>query len=437
MDSHPVSVLEPQLVDPSDMPESRWRLTLDIVAVLLFVGASYSIWEIVSLTAVHDKDGGLLLWIGGAVVSLVLMALVLMAEARLSERMNLRALYMDQIDRLREPLVRSQGALTLIGDRNHSALAVFDRRSRFWYVNDKAAETIGQPRIVIEGHQPSAVLAPDLAKKMEMRVAEARAQDTPLLLVETEIDPVTGETRFMQWSYETVTGAGEMNGFVVLRIEDVTSLVVARERKEQMFRQVIDTLVAVVDRRDPYASGHSSRVGQLSKVIAEEMGLDSVSVDTAQIAGSLMNFGKVLVSRRILTKTTALDAQELQRVRDSILTSADILAIINFEGPVVQTLRQVLEHIDGTGEPEGLKGDEILLPARIVAVANAFVAFVSPRAHREGLPFHDALAALSRDSGRLYDEHVLIALTHYIENRPNKLDWLTVTKQSSQQNASV
>lgn len=96
----------------------------------------------------------------------------------------------------------------------------------------------------------------------------------------------------------------------------------------------------------------------------------------------------------------------------------------------------MLEHID---EPaiEGLKGDDILLPARIVAVANAFVAFVSPRAHREGLPFHDALAALSRDSGRLYDERVWIALTLAIVsriNRTNLTGW-TVTKQSSQQDA--
>jgi HD-GYP domain-containing protein (c-di-GMP phosphodiesterase class II) len=225
--------------------------------------------------------------------------------------------------------------------------------------------------------------------------------------------------------------AADMHGCVLLREDDFTTLIVERERRERMLRQVIDTLVAVVDRRDPYAAGHSARVGQLSKAIAEEMGLDANLIEAAEIAGSLMNFGKVLVSRHILTKTTALTPDELQRVRDSILTSADILAIIGFEGPVVPTLRQVLERYDGTGVPSGLRGEEIMITARIVAVANAYVAFVSPRAHRPGLPFREALAVIARDSGKSFDERVLIALTNYVENRPSKLDWLKVTKQET------
>lgn len=431
MDSPPLTVLEPLKSEPADVPEAKWRLWLDVFAILMFVVAVLGGWQLLALGAPRDHDGTFMLYLVGTIASLLFMAAALMVESRLAERMTLRAEYLAQFEKMKDSLARAQGALTLVGDRNQSSLTVFDRRNRFWYVNDKAAEEIGKTRAMIEGQPLMIVLSPDATKMVELHIAEARASDAPLVSIDTVVDSRTGQTRFFQRTYEVISGMGDMNGFVVLRVDDLTSLIVAKERREQMFRQVINTLVAVVDRRDPYAAGHSARVGQLSKAIASEMGLDPVMVDTAEIAGSLMNFGKVLVSRRILTKTTALDPEELQRVRDSILTSADILAIIDFDGPVVQTLRQVLERFDGSGEPEGLKGEQILVTARIVAVANAFVAFVSPRAHREGLSFRDALTALLRDSGRLYDEHVLVALTHYIENRPNKLDWLTVTKQAS------
>lgn len=425
-----MTVLEPMKSDASETPEAKWRLWLDIAAIILFVVAVLSAWQLLALSSPQEHENGYVLHLVGVIGSLILMAGALMVESRLAERMVLRAAYHAQMDRITNSLNHNKIALSLVADRNQSALTVFDRRNRYWYVNNKAAQFLGIPRLGAEGQTPLALLPPDLARKVELQLAEVRAADQPIVKIDTLVDGISGKTRFIQRHFEVITETGDMNGFVVLQEDDLTTLIIAKERREQMLRQVIETLVAVVDRRDPYASGHSSRVGQLSKAIAVEMGLEPVMVETAEIAGSLMNFGKVLVSRRILTKTTALDPEELQRVRDSILTSADILAIISFEGPVVPTLRQVLERFDGTGSPDGLKGEEILVTARIVAVANAFVAFVSPRAHREGLSFREALAAMLKDSGRLYDEKVLVALTHYIENRPNKLDWLTVTKQA-------
>ena len=146
--------------------------------------------------------------------------------------------------------------------------------------------------------------------------------------------------------------------------------------------------------------------------------------ETAEIAGLLMNFGKVLVPREILTKTTALSPEELKQVRESILTSADILSLIGFSLPVVPTLRQVQERYDGTGAPEGKKGEEILVTARIVAVANAFVAIFSPRAHRPSLDIRASVEMLMRDAGTAYDQRVVIALANFVQNRRHKLEWL-------------
>jgi HD-GYP domain-containing protein (c-di-GMP phosphodiesterase class II) len=157
--------------------------------------------------------------------------------------------------------------------------------------------------------------------------------------------------------------------------------------------------------------------------------LPESEIDAAEIVGSLMNFGKVLVPREILTKSGALTPEELQLVRDSILTSADILSIIDFDGPVVPTLRQVLERYDGSGVPQGLKGEQILMTARIVTVANAYVALVSARAHRPSLPVNQSLENLMKDADRFYDRRVVQALSNCAKNRRDLLDWSEAPKQ--------
>lgn len=409
----------------------KGALLLGAFAVGLVVIALYGIWALISGYENSAEDSGFAFYLNLAlaIVPLALLPVVLVKHTRLAERSEMGQGYESRIDQLQNRLSYREDMLRLVADHQPGAISIFDRHNRYWFVNERAAASIGKSSAEIIGQPPIKVLPNEQAMKLEIRLAEARAAETPIELVDRVVDK-KGKTQFLQRHYEAVSEIAEVSGCVMLREDDLTSLIVERERREEMFRQLIDTLVAVVDRRDPYAAGHSARVGQLSRVIAVEMGLESVMVETAEIAGSLMNFGKVLVSRRILTKTTALTSEELQRVRDGILTSADIVGIICFEGPVVPTLRQVLERYDGTGAPDGLKGEDILVTARIVSVANAFVAFVSPRAHREGLPFREALSVMMKDSGKAFDEKVLIALSHYIENRPNKLDWLTVKTQT-------
>ena len=96
---------------------------------------------------------------------------------------------------------------------------------------------------------------------------------------------------------------------------------------------------------------------------------------------------------------------------------------------VVPTLRQVLERYDGNGVPQGLKGDDILITARIVAAANAFVALTSPRAHRDGLPPSEALKQMALESGKTFDQRVLLALSNFVENKPGKLPWIALAQK--------
>ena len=187
--------------------------------------------------------------------------------------------------------------------------------------------------------------------------------------------------------------------------------------------QLISTLVRVVDRRDPHASNHSGRVAEVAKAIAEDMELGQVEVETVEIAGQLMNLGKILVPQDLLTRTGKLTEAELKQVRGSILTSAEMLEGVEFEGPVVETLRQLQEHWDGGGTPAGLKGEEILITGRIVAMANAFVAMVSSRSFRPGASFDDALERLLSLMGKDFDRRVVLALAHYLDNQGGRKAW--------------
>jgi HD-GYP domain-containing protein (c-di-GMP phosphodiesterase class II) len=367
--------------------------------------------------------------VGLIAVSLLLLGILIGNGARYAERMKLIAAYKARQDIMKRRISYRDSMLQFVADHQPGAVTVFDSNNRYLFINQRAAENIDKQTSDVIGKLPARVLEQDKARKLEARLALARASDHPIKSVEQNIDE-KGNTRFIQTHYDVASPFSGIPGCVLIGEQDQTSLIIERERRERMLRQVIDTLVAVVDRRDPYAAGHSARVGQLARAIANEMGLSAELVGAAEIAGSLMNFGKILVSRRILTKTTTLEPEELQRVRDSILTSADILAIIGFEGPVLPTLRQVLERFDGSGAPRGLKGEEILITARIVTAANSFVACVSPRAHRPGLSFGNAMQSLMAEADKMYDRRVLIALANYLENRPNKLDWLMATQQA-------
>lgn len=204
-------------------------------------------------------------------------------------------------------------------------------------------------------------------------------------------------------------------GVLVLE-QDITALVVEREKRVRTLRGLIDTLVAMVDRRDPYAANHSQMVATIARKVAEQMDVEPLMVETAEIAGTLMNIGKMVVPAEWLTKSGALNDKERTAIRDSLLESATMLEGVEFDGPVAETLRQTLENWDGSG-PQKLKGEQILVSARIVAASNAFVGMVSPRSYRKAMSIDKALDILMKEMDKAFDRKVIIALANYIDNR--------------------
>ena len=109
-------------------------------------------------------------------------------------------------------------------------------------------------------------------------------------------------------------------------------------------------------------------------------------------------------------------------IKNSIQTSANLLQGIEFDGPVVQTLRQAQANWDGSGQPPGLAGDAIIVTARVIAVANAFIGMISDRAFRQALSFDDAIENLMKGSGKAFDRRVVAALVNYLDNHGGRAE---------------
>lgn len=146
------------------------------------------------------------------------------------------------------------------------------------------------------------------------------------------------------------------------------------------------------------------------------MQYSSSDLDTLRIASSICNIGKLFIPSDILTKTEKLTAEEAAELLKEAEYSSQILADIEFDGPVLTTITQKHEYLDGSGTPNNLKGDEIHPLAKILAVADAFIAMTSPRAYRDKMDVQKAQDILYNDSKNRYDRSVVAGLINLIEN---------------------
>ncbi|PLA74458.1 hypothetical protein CYQ88_06130 [Hydrogenovibrio sp. SC-1] len=183
----------------------------------------------------------------------------------------------------------------------------------------------------------------------------------------------------------------------------------AMEQNAQHFKQMHDSLVGTVDAiaraveaRDPYTAGHQRRVASLSCAIAKRMGLDDDQIEGIHMGATIHDIGKIQVPAELLVKPTKLTAIEYMMIQNHAQVGYDILKDIHFPWPVAAIAYQHHERIDGSGYPQGLKGDEICLEARIVAVADVVEAMASHRPYKTALGIEVALDEIKQNRGSLY-----------------------------------
>jgi PAS domain S-box-containing protein/putative nucleotidyltransferase with HDIG domain len=168
----------------------------------------------------------------------------------------------------------------------------------------------------------------------------------------------------------------------------------------------IQTMVSAVEMRDPYTAGHQLRVADLACSIAAEIGLPQDKIDGIRMAGSIHDIGKLSIPAEILSKPTKLTDIEFSLIKEHSRSGYEMLKDVESPWPLAQIVYQHHERMDGSGYPRNLKGEEILIEARIMAVADVVEAMASHRPYRPGLGIEVALEEIEKNKGIFYDDAV-------------------------------
>jgi len=194
------------------------------------------------------------------------------------------------------------------------------------------------------------------------------------------------------------------------------------EKLREALNATIQAIAMIVEARDAYTAGHQRRVAGLAGAIAVEMGLSKKQIEAIKMAGVIHDLGKIFIPAEILGKPNRLSEIEFSLIKTHPQAAYDILKDIELPCPVAQIILQHHERMDGSGYPERLLGEDILIEARIMSVADVVEAMASHRPYRAALGMEKALEEISRGRGILYDPGVADACLRLINEKGFKFE---------------
>ncbi len=228
-----------------------------------------------------------------------------------------------------------------------------------------------------------------------------------------------------QWAVLTIyardAGAFDERNLAVFaalghNLERALSTLQRRQRLETAFESTVTALVTLGEFRDPYTAGHQFRVAELSVAIGEQLELDAELLWSLRLGGLVHDIGKTSLPSEILVRPGRLDPLEFSLVQRHAADGEQILRAAQLPWPIPEIAAQHHERLDGSGYPNGLRGDDICLPARIVAVADVVEAMAHHRPYREALGLEAAITEIASRSGTLFDPDVVTATCQLFDN---------------------
>jgi len=204
--------------------------------------------------------------------------------------------------------------------------------------------------------------------------------------------------------------------------ERTIELIKSFNKLERGFQGTIVLVSKITELRDPYTSGHQIRVAKLASEIAREMKLPEEIVEAIHIASLVHDIGKINVPQEILSKPGVLSSLEMRMIQIHPQAGCDILSEINFPWPIAEIVREHHEHFNGTGYPQGLKADKIMIEARIICVADVIEAMSSHRPYRPVLGLEEAVREITDNRDTLYDTDVVNACRKVILDKGFNFD---------------
>lgn len=305
-----------------------------------------------------------------------------------------------------------------------TVMGIYIRRDgKFVYVNPRYCEMVGWSSEELLGQEIWKFTTQDPENIARIREAWGRLEkgersvhyNVPLLCKNGELRELGLHANPINWDGQAAA---------IVMAEDITERKHAEaqiadyvKQLEASMRGTLQAVSNMIDQRDPYTAGHERRVGMIAGAIGREMGWPEERCQALEMVGLVHDIGKISVPAEILSKPGRLTSVEMQLVRGHAQTGYDILKDVPFPFPVAEIIRQHHERLDGSGYPQGLKGDEILPEARILAVADVLESIVSHRPYRPARGMTVALEELERERGTLYDPLVIDATFRLINDK--------------------
>lgn len=255
--------------------------------------------------------------------------------------------------------------------------------------------------------------------------------DTLLASVTSDTATLTHFQTYKGWFYVMITAV--LVYYLVLKVMSRQFLVEQNlqsaqekilEYVAQLEESMQGTLQAVsnmVEQRDPYTAGHERRVGIIAADIAREMGWEEEKCRELQLIGLVHDIGKIGIPAEILSKPSRLTSLEYEIVKGHVERGYEILKNVKFPLPIAEIIHQHHERMDGSGYPQGLKGEQILPEARILAVADVIESMASHRPYRPALGIEAAIREITDHRGTLYDAPVVDVFLRLTQKREYKL----------------
>jgi PAS domain S-box-containing protein/putative nucleotidyltransferase with HDIG domain len=295
--------------------------------------------------------------------------------------------------------------------------------SLFKYINPRAAKIGGFTLDELIDTPFSRYLATEDITALESTYKrELGAENSPVIF-EASVKRKDGTTANVELSAGRINYQGKPASLVIMRdvtdrrrTEEELSLTLGKLRKAM--GAIIQAMSMAIETRDPYTAGHQKRVSDLARAIATEMKLTSEEIDAIRMAASIHDLGKISIPAEILSKPGKINEFEFRLIQNHPQIGYEILRTIEFPWPIAEIVLQHHERINGSGYPNGLRGEEIHIIARILAVADVVEAMVSHRPYRSALTLGEAIHEITKNRGTLYDPDAVDACKRlFIEDR--------------------
>ena len=259
------------------------------------------------------------------------------------------------------------------------------------YIDKKDEEfalSLGAEKFIVKPQEPEAFL----------KILEEVIEEYKKGLLVAPKEPIEEEEIYL----------AEYNKRLIKKFEKkMLDLEKSEKRLRKTMEDTIYTIGKIAETRDPYTAGHQKNVSQIATFIAQEIKLPQDKIEGIRIASLVHDIGKISLPAEILNKPTKLSETEYSLIKDHSQVGYDILKSIDFPWPIAQIVLQHHERLDGSGYPNKLKGDKILLEAKIIGVADVVEAMSSHRPYRPALGIDKALEEISQNKGILYDPEVV------------------------------